>query len=153
QHAGAAGTGARSRRRGLDGLARRSCGHGARARLPGRARDSRCRQGRGLAAWPHALQLGRRAARAGRRRGPRLRASRLMRLLLTADPEIEVPPETYGGIERIVDVLVRRLRAQGHQVALAARPGSHCPADAFYPWPGLSSQSRADTVANGWALW
>ena len=34
-----------------------------------------------------------------------------MRLLLTADPEIEVPPRLYGGIERIVDVLVRRLRA------------------------------------------
>ena len=35
----------------------------------------------------------------------------LMRLLLTADPEIEVPPRLYGGIERIVDVLVRRLQA------------------------------------------
>ena len=31
-----------------------------------------------------------------------------MRLLLTADPEIEVPPRLYGGIERIVDMLVRR---------------------------------------------
>ena len=37
-----------------------------------------------------------------------------MRLLLTADPEIEVPPRLYGGIERIVDVLVRRLKAKGH---------------------------------------
>ena len=35
-----------------------------------------------------------------------------MRLLITADPEIEVPPRLYGGIERIVDVLVRRLRAK-----------------------------------------
>ena len=76
-----------------------------------------------------------------------------MRLLLTADPEIEVPPRLYGGIERIVDVLVRRLRVAGHTVALAARPGSACPADALFAWPGLSSLSRRDTVANTHFLW
>jgi glycosyltransferase involved in cell wall biosynthesis len=75
-----------------------------------------------------------------------------MRLLLTADPEIEVPPKTYGGIERIVDVLVRRLRVAGHEVGLVAKPGSDCPADAFYPWPGKSSLSRVDTVKNAWTL-
>lgn len=76
-----------------------------------------------------------------------------MRLLLTADPEIEVPPRTYGGIERIVDVLVRRLRAAGHTVALMARAGSECPSDAFFSWPGLSSLSCRDTVTNTLALW
>ena len=76
-----------------------------------------------------------------------------MRLLLTADPEIEVPPRLYGGIERIVDVLVRRLKAMGHQVGLVAREGSTTPADVFYPWPGKSSLSRGDTLANMWALW
>lgn len=76
-----------------------------------------------------------------------------MRLLLTADPEIEVPPRLYGGIERIVDVLVRRLKAMGYQVGLVAREGSTAPADAFYPWPGRSSLSRGDTLANMWALW
>lgn len=76
-----------------------------------------------------------------------------MRLLLTADPEIEVPPRLYGGIERIVDVLVRRLRAAGHTVGLAARPGSECPADAFFAWPGLSSLSRSDTISNTHFLW
>lgn len=75
-----------------------------------------------------------------------------MRLLLTADPEIEVPPRLYGGIERIVDVLVRRLRAGGHTVGLVARPGSVCPNDAFFPWPGSSSLSRRDTVLNTIAL-
>ena len=75
-----------------------------------------------------------------------------MRLLLTADPEIEVPPRLYGGIERIVDVLVRRLRVAGHTVGLVARPGSECPNDAFFPWPGLSSLSRRDTVLNTFAL-
>jgi len=76
-----------------------------------------------------------------------------MRLLLTADPEIEVPPRLYGGIERIVDVLVRRLKAMGHEVGLVAREGSTCPADAFYSWPGKSSLSRADTLSNMLALW
>jgi len=75
-----------------------------------------------------------------------------MRLLMTADPEIEVPPRLYGGIERIVDVLVRRLRAAGHQVGLVARAGSQCPADAFYPWPGASSLSKWDTLRNTLAL-
>jgi glycosyltransferase involved in cell wall biosynthesis len=75
-----------------------------------------------------------------------------MRLLLTADPEIEVPPTTYGGIERIVDVLVRRLRAAGHQVGLVARPGSSCPADQLFAWRGLNSLSATDTLANMWTL-
>ncbi len=76
-----------------------------------------------------------------------------MRIVLTADPEIEVPPRLYGGIERIVDGLVRRLRARGHQVCLVAKPGSNCPADVFFAWPGASSLSRSDTLANTWALW
>ena len=76
-----------------------------------------------------------------------------MRLLLTADPEIEVPPRLYGGIERIVDVLVRRLQAGGHQVGLVARAGSTCPADAFHAWPGRRAQSKTDTVLNSLALW
>ncbi|MDI1284439.1 MAG: glycosyltransferase [Reyranella sp.] len=75
-----------------------------------------------------------------------------MRLLLTADPEIEVPPTTYGGIERIVDVLVRRLRAEGHHVGLVAKTGSTCPADELFVWPGARSQSVADTLLNTWTL-
>ena len=76
-----------------------------------------------------------------------------MRIVLTADPEIEVPPKLYGGIERIVDGLVRRLRARGHQVCLIAKSGSQCASDAFRGWPGASSLSRSDTLANTWALW
>jgi glycosyltransferase involved in cell wall biosynthesis len=76
-----------------------------------------------------------------------------MRLLLTADPEIEVPPRLYGGIERIVDVLVRRLQSSGHHVGLVARAGSTCPADAYYAWPGQRSQSKTDTILNSLTLW
>lgn len=76
-----------------------------------------------------------------------------MRLILTADPEIEVPPKLYGGIERLVDGLVRRLRGRGHQVGLVAKSGSQCPADAFYAWPGRRSQALGDTLRNTAALW
>lgn len=75
-----------------------------------------------------------------------------MRLLFTADPEIAVPPTTYGGIERIVDVLVRRLRADGHRVGLVAKAGSACPVDAAFAWPGQRSQSATDTLVNMWTL-
>ncbi len=75
-----------------------------------------------------------------------------MRILLTADPEIPVPPRGYGGIERIVDALVRALRGQGHAVGLAAHPESASPADAHFAWPGRSSASGIDTLRNAAAL-
>lgn len=75
-----------------------------------------------------------------------------MRILLTADPEIEVPPRLYGGIERIVDGLARRLRHRGHTVCLVAKPGSTCPVDVLRGWPGRRSQARLDTLRNTWAL-
>ncbi len=76
-----------------------------------------------------------------------------MRIVLTADPEIEVPPRLYGGTERVVDGLVRGLRRRGHQVCLVAKPGSQCEADAFHPWPGQSSLSLSDSLINTWTLW
>jgi glycosyltransferase involved in cell wall biosynthesis len=50
-----------------------------------------------------------------------------LRILLTADPYIPVPPRLYGGIERVVDSLVRGLHARGHQVTLVAHPASRTP--------------------------
>ena len=49
---------------------------------------------------------------------------RPLRILLTVDPEIPVPPRLYGGIERIVDMLARRFEAAGHDVHLTAHPES-----------------------------
>jgi glycosyltransferase involved in cell wall biosynthesis len=71
-----------------------------------------------------------------------------MRILLTVDPEIPVPPTTYGGIERIADALVRALMRAGHEVGLIARQGSTCPASRLFAWPGQSSLSRLDTLRN-----
>ena len=75
-----------------------------------------------------------------------------MRVLLTADPELPVPPRLYGGIERVVDALVRELIRRGHAVGLVARPDSGCPADELFPWPGADSRSPADTARNALAL-
>jgi glycosyltransferase involved in cell wall biosynthesis len=75
-----------------------------------------------------------------------------MRILLSADPELPVPPTGYGGIERIVDGLVSDFREQGHSVGLIARPGSTAAAEVLFPWPGRSSRSAHDTLKNMLAL-
>lgn len=47
-----------------------------------------------------------------------------MRIAITVDPYIPVPPRFYGGIERVVDLLIDGLRARGHAVTLFAHPES-----------------------------
>jgi glycosyltransferase involved in cell wall biosynthesis len=74
-----------------------------------------------------------------------------MRILLTADPEIPVPPKLYGGIERVIDMLARGLVARGHSVTLIANPQSRS-AGRLLRWPGSSSSSRKDTIRNAVAL-
>ena len=51
-----------------------------------------------------------------------------MRIAVTADPYLPVPPVLYGGIERVIDFLVRGLVRRGHQVTLIAHPESRTPA-------------------------
>jgi glycosyltransferase involved in cell wall biosynthesis len=75
-----------------------------------------------------------------------------MRILLTADPEIPVPPHGYGGIERIVDALVRHFRAQGHVVGLVANGDSTSPAETRVAWPGASSRGGWTSLRNAFAL-
>src|SRR5947209_3227488 len=47
-----------------------------------------------------------------------------MRIAITVDPYIPVPPRLYGGIERVADLAVRGLVARGHEVTLFAHPES-----------------------------
>lgn len=74
-----------------------------------------------------------------------------MRIAITADPELPVPPVHYGGIERIVDMLARGLSASGHEVTLFAHPESRTQGR-LVPWPGGSSVLRMDTLRNAAAL-
>ncbi|MEH2191978.1 MAG: glycosyltransferase [Nostoc sp.] len=76
-----------------------------------------------------------------------------MRILLSVDPELPVPPKLYGGIERIVDVLITRLQTKGHSVGLVAHPDSTSPATEFFPWAGRRSQNKFDTIQNTIRLW
>lgn len=64
-----------------------------------------------------------------------------MKILLIADPGIPVPPIGYGGIERIVGLLAKEYKRQGHHVEILASESSfiegiktHCiGADGFPP--------------------
>jgi glycosyltransferase involved in cell wall biosynthesis len=51
-----------------------------------------------------------------------------LRILLLMDPFIRVPPEHYGGIERVVADVATGLQCRGHRVTLWAAPGSKVPA-------------------------
>ena len=75
-----------------------------------------------------------------------------MRVLITADAEIPVPPALYGGIERIIHSLVSRFRALGHHVGLAAHENSSLNTDGFFPWPGATSTKRSDSFRNAMTL-
>ena len=50
-----------------------------------------------------------------------------MKIAITADPGIQVPPEFYGGIERVIDLLVTGLHKRGHEVTLFAHADSKVP--------------------------
>ncbi|OIP69651.1 MAG: group 1 glycosyl transferase [Oscillatoriales cyanobacterium CG2_30_44_21] len=75
-----------------------------------------------------------------------------MRILITADPELPVPPKLYGGIERIVDLLITGLQSRGHEVGLVANAESTANAAAFFAWKGKRSQSKLDTLKNMFTL-
>jgi glycosyltransferase involved in cell wall biosynthesis len=47
-----------------------------------------------------------------------------MRILLLMDPFIKVPPQHYGGIERVIADLADQLARRGHEVTMWAAPGS-----------------------------
>lgn len=69
-----------------------------------------------------------------------------MRILLIMDPGIPVPPELYGGIERIVYLLAQEYHKMGHQVTLLAGPGSHISGDTITF--GANNLDRPNFVKN-----
>ncbi|WP_043582550.1 glycosyltransferase [Geminisphaera colitermitum] len=75
-----------------------------------------------------------------------------MRILLTADPELPVPPGLYGGVQRLVAQWLEELRRRGHTVALAAHAESTAACDRLFPWPGANSQRPRHTLRNACAL-
>ncbi len=47
-----------------------------------------------------------------------------MKILLLMDPGIQVPPKTYGGIERVIEILAKEYVRLGHEVHLLVTSGS-----------------------------
>ncbi len=76
----------------------------------------------------------------------------MIRVLLTADAELPVPPPLYGGIERVIASLIEEFRRRGHEVGLVAHCDSVVATDFFRPWPGLTSTCRGDSLRNALAL-
>lgn len=75
----------------------------------------------------------------------------IMKIALTVDPELPVPPSHYGGIERVVDLLAHGLVERGHRVTLFAHRDSRS-AGRLVGWPGMTSQSTANTLQNALIL-
>jgi glycosyltransferase involved in cell wall biosynthesis len=77
-----------------------------------------------------------------------------MKILLTCDPEIPVPPKLYGGVERLVDGLAHEYKKNGHQVFLLANPESTCTAaDEIFHFPALSSRGNRNILKNSRKLY
>src|SRR5271157_4426529 len=77
-----------------------------------------------------------------------------MKILLTCDPEIPVPPKGYGGIERIIDGLAQSYQKQGHEVFLLANHESSCIyAQQIFPWPAMHSRGIFNVIKNSLELW
>ena len=73
-----------------------------------------------------------------------------LRLLITADPELPVPPALYGGIERVIALLVDGLVARGHDVALLAHRESQV-SGRLIPY-GARESSAMGTMRNSGTL-
>ena len=71
-----------------------------------------------------------------------------LRLLVTADPMLPVPPALYGGIERVIADLVAALRRRGHVVGLLAHRDSTVQTDVRYAWSNNAGSGWRNHIAN-----
>ena len=70
-----------------------------------------------------------------------------MKIAITADPELPVPPILYGGIERIIAMLIDGLVSLGHEVVLFAHKDSIVPCK-LIPYRASDNNIKA-TIING----
>ena len=87
---------------------------------------------------------------------PHAASARRLRIAMLAPPWIPVPPDGYGGIEAVLELLCQGLVARGHEVTLFAAPGSRSTArvqallDEPYPDTIGSALHESDHVACAW---
>src|SRR4051794_31762764 len=60
--------------------------------------------------------------------------------------EAIIPPQKYGGTERIVDWLAKALVTLGHRVTLIAKPGSHIPGVELIPFDRKKNESWEELI-------
>jgi glycosyltransferase involved in cell wall biosynthesis len=70
-----------------------------------------------------------------------------MKIAITADPIIPVPPLHYGGIERVIDMLIKGLMVRGHEVCLFAHKDSMVDCE-LISYRGIAPRSKWDTLRN-----
>ncbi|PIY08629.1 MAG: glycosyltransferase family 4 protein [Flexibacter sp. CG_4_10_14_3_um_filter_32_15] len=70
-----------------------------------------------------------------------------MKIAITADPEIPIPPLLYGGIERIIDMLIAQYIKKGHEVVLFGHQESITKAK-LIPYPSTSSFGIKNILKN-----
>jgi glycosyltransferase involved in cell wall biosynthesis len=70
-----------------------------------------------------------------------------LKIAIIADPELPVPPFLYGGIERIIAMLIEGYISLGHNVSLFAHENSKTAAKLF-SYKGLSSNNKLDVIKN-----
>lgn len=76
-----------------------------------------------------------------------------MKILMTCDPEIPVPPLNYGGVERLVSGLCQAYSALGHEVYLLANPESkEASVKKIYKWKALHSRGIKNILPNAFLL-
>jgi len=72
-----------------------------------------------------------------------------MQILISADPFIEVPPLHYGGIERVIHMLITGYNDAGHQVSLIAIDGSSHPSlQSLHHWPHANPNNSIHHLKN-----
>lgn len=71
---------------------------------------------------------------------------RPLKILVTADPLLPVPPQFYGGIERVIALLIEGLSQRGHSVTLTARGDSTVGCEVV-PYPEVGKWGRLGTFA------
>lgn len=75
-----------------------------------------------------------------------------MRILISVDAHLPIPPKEYGGIERIVDSLVKEFQDRGHSVGLVAVGESTCSVDTLFPWAHSSPETTWHHLRNAKTL-
>ena len=70
-----------------------------------------------------------------------------MNVAIIAGPSLPVPPRLYGGIERIIHMLVCGLAERGHDVTLFAHEDSEAPCR-LVPYDGTDPRAVSNTIRN-----